>query len=203
MLYDIKDELVKKYLQEMEFMRKSYNDDCNRFFCKVDKKIVSCMGKVEKIKLKHKNDGDFCIYETEEYQVIIDYEELKYHYLSSVLQSLASLWENQMNDFYLLEKRKGFNELKMQFKNDKYYNIDSDEGLKEIVAVYNYLKHGQFGKAENDLKVINSKYYYNNNINGEIRGMYFRNKQLMIDIKDIDYFANMFIDFWMKVLEKL
>lgn len=38
MLYDIKDELVKKYLQEMEFMRKSYNDDCNRFFCKADKK---------------------------------------------------------------------------------------------------------------------------------------------------------------------
>ncbi len=52
--------------------------------------------------------------------------------------------------------------------------------IDEIRQVDNYLKHGQFGNAEKNLIDINSRFYRNDKIKGEIRGNFFRNKQLEI-----------------------
>ena len=81
--------------------------------------------------------------------------------------------------------------------------MDSDKKIKEIRYIDNYLKHGEFGEAATQLKNMNSKYFKNNNMFGEMRGIYLRNKQLDITINDIKTFSNTFIDFWNVVLSKL
>lgn len=106
-----------------------------------------------------------------------------------------------MNDFYLLAKCKDFNALKDSFQKDNYFKLGKAENfnLYEMRLVGNYLKHGQFGNAEKDLISINSKYYNNNGQFGEVRGNYFRSKQLNISKKDIGYFANLILAFWKDV----
>lgn len=204
MLYDIKDRLIiDDYLPTIEVLKNFYKKS-HIAFCEEIGKIQSPLrDKLEELKLQHQNDSFYCVRD-EEVSIQLEYlDDLIYHHLSSCLQSIVSLWEIQMNDFYLLKQCTNYNILKKHFLKDNYYDLDSDTKIDEIRQVNNYLKHGEFGDAEKKLKKMKSRYYNNNGLNGEVRSNYFRSKLLNISISDIEYFANTFIDFWNQVLTKL
>ncbi len=204
MLYGIQDRLIiDDYLPTIEVLKNFYKTS-HIAFCEEIGKIQSPLkDKLEKLKLQHQNDSFYCVCDEKEFMQLEYLDNIIYHHLSSCLQSIVSLWENQMNDFYLLDRCIDYNSLKEKFLNDKYYDLNSDTKIDEIRQVYSYLKHGGFGNAESKLKKIKSRYYNNNGLNGEVRGKYFRNKLLNISTNDIEYFANTFINFWKKVLIKL
>lgn len=204
MLYGIHDRLIiDDYLPTIEVLKNFYKKS-HIAFCEEIGKIQSPLkDKLEKLKLQHQNDSCYCVCDEKEFMQLEYWDNIIYHHLSSCLQSIVSLWENQMNDFYLLDRCIDYNSLKEKFLNDKYYDLNSDTKIDEIRQVYNYLKHGEFGNAESKLKKIKSRYYNNNGLNGEVRGKYFRNKLLKISTNDIERFANTFINFWKQVLIKL
>ena len=103
----------------------------------------------------------------------------------------------------MLEDISSYNQLKKKLKENNYYDLDDDKCLFEIREVYNFLKHGPNGKAENNLINIKSKYYNDDNLKGEVRGNYLRNKQLNISEKDIIYFSDKLIGFWQDVLNNI
>ncbi len=183
MLFDIKDVLIADfYIPEMEILKKTYKENCKKFFKHIDKKIRKQMPYHNCWDLKYKDEDELKL------QKISEYEDLKYHYLSTILIDIVSLWENQLKDFYLLENYKEFNQIKDKFKEDRYYDFDSDKNIIEIRTIYNFLKHGQNGRAEKDSKEMKSVYYIDEDLNGEIRGKYLRNKHLEINQSDIGKF---------------
>ncbi|MDE6471668.1 MAG: hypothetical protein K2L52_01440 [Clostridia bacterium] len=117
------------------------------------------------------------------------------------MQSIVSLWENQLLDFYLLENCIDYNEIKTRLKG--YYDLDLDSTIDEIRQVNNYLKHGANGNAEKKLIKMNSRFYRNDGYNGEARGNYYRSKQLNLSLTDIEVFANAFIIFWTEIYERI
>lgn len=188
--------LIDEYVNELEFLTNIYQRDFKNFCIEINS---LCDKSLKKIKIET-NEGDedlsckiCCVNSTFKYK--------EYIYLSGIIQNIISLWENQMNDFYLLSKCKDFNELKDSFKKDNYYKLGKTENfnLYEMRLVGNYLKHGQFGNAEKELISINSKYYNNNGQFGELRGEYYRSKQLNISKTDIKYFTDLILRFWKDV----
>ncbi len=140
------------------------------------------------------------------YDKKVSFENVIYHYLSSCLQSIVSLWENQLSDFFLLEKYATYNEAKNKLQEAPYsYDLDKDICIREIRAVYGVLKHNEFGHSAQYLKDINSKYLIATLQMpfGEIRGITLRNRQLNIIKDDIIYFSNIFIEFWQKIACKI
>lgn len=188
--------LIDKYIEDLEFLRtyyqKEYEESCKEIDVMCDKEV--CIRKSQQDKNEKESTCDIC-------EIISNFEDKKYIILSGNLQNLVSLWENQMNDFYLLNKCKDFKDLKENFSKDDYFQLGKEKNfnLYEMRIVGNYLKHGQFGTAEKDLISIDSKYYNNNGQFGELRGNYYRGKQLNITKDDIEYFAGLIIEFWTKV----
>ena len=192
--------LIDEYINELGFLANIYQRDFKNFSIEID---ALCDKSLKKIKTKA-NESD------EELSCIMccvssSFEDKKYIYLSGIIQNIISLWENQMNDFYLLSKCKDYNELKDSFKKDNYYKLGKTENfnLYEMRLVGNYLKHGQFGSAEKDLISINSKYYNNNGQFGELRGDHYRSKQLNISKTDIKYFTDLILKFWKDVKDSI
>ena len=187
--------LIDEYINELEFLLDIYQRDFNNFCLEID---ALCDKSLKKIKTKSNKDDEMsckiCC-------VSSSFEDKKYIYLSGIIQNIISLWENQMNDFYLLSKCKDYNDLKDSFKKDNYYKLGKTENfnLYEMRLVGNYLKHGQFVSAEKELISINSKYYNNNGQFGELRGDYYRSKQLNISKTDIKYFTDLILKFWKDV----
>lgn len=202
MFFDIKDKLITDdYIPALKIIRDFYFHSHQAFEDEIEKLSMPYKNNLDKVQAY--NNEAFDIEDDENYQKIIHLKNFSYTHLSSCLQSIVSLWENQLNDFYLLENYRDYNLLKIQLLNDGYYDLDSDKKIKEIRYIDNYLKHGEFGEAATQLKNMNSKYFKNNNMFGEMRGIYLRNKQLDITINDIKTFSNTFIDFWNVVLSKL
>ncbi len=202
MLFDIKDILIKEiYIPHLEYLRDTYVIDNEKFCAGIDLKCKPYLEILEGRKQEHNGDEDYCVCDERECQIVSDYADLKYHYLSSVLQSIVALWENQLQDFYLTENYKDYNEIKKRLK--EYYDLDTDSEIYEIRQVYNYLKHGANGNAERNLIKIKSHYYRNDGYDGEVRCNYYRAKQLNLAETDITLFANAFIRFWSAVYEKI
>ena len=192
--------LIDEYIDELEFFAYIYQRDFKKFCIEID---ALCNKNLKKIKPKaFESDGELAF---KNCCVRSLFEDKKYIYLSGIIQNIISLWENQMNDFYLLFKCKDYNELKDILEKDNYYKLGKTENfnLYEMRHVGNYLKHGQFGAAEKELISINSKYYNNNGQIGELRGDYYRSKHLNISGTDIEYFTGLILKFWKDVKKSI
>lgn len=197
--------LIDIYIFELSYFRDYYVKAYMEFCEDIASTCLPYAKKIKMLKAQHKDENDYCIWQENDFQEFANYIDLQYNCLSGFLQNLVSFWENQLNDYYLMIECKDFAELKTELERYINLNLDKEHNLEiyEIRQVDNYLKHGQFGNAEKNLIDINSRFYRNDKIKGEIRGNFFRNKQLEIQVDDIEYFANKFIDFWKEVASKL
>ncbi len=197
--------LINTYIFELSHFRDYYVKAYKEFCAEIEMLCSPYNEKIEMLVLQHKDEKDYCVWQDEDFQEFANYIDLQYNCLSGFLQNLVSLWENQLNDYYLMIECKDFAELKSELERDKNLRLDKEHNLDiyEIRQVDNYLKHGQFGNAEKNLIAINSRFYRNDTLKGELRGNFFRNKQLEIQVDDIVYFADKFIEFWKEVANKL
>ena len=178
----------------------------NRIFIKIYEKSNKIIKKEIKKFIK-KNKKNIKLSTISEYQYYLNFllEEynrfkfMEYLSLMQILENIVALWENQLNDFYKLERFKSFQSIKCQLKKDGYYDIDADNDLLDMINIVNYYKHGDNGKAE--IYLSNTKYFHKNSLGIEDGSLSM--KVLNIDKNYIKKFFENILKFWQAVLNKI
>ena len=178
----------------------------NKIFIKIYEKSNKIIKKEIKKFIK-RNKKNIKLLKNLEYQYYLDFllEEynrfkfMEYLSLMQILENIVALWENQLNDFYKLERFKSFQSIKSQLEKDGYYDIDADNNLLDMINIVNYYKHGDNGKAE--IYLSNTKYFHKNSLGIEDGSLSM--KVLNIDKNYINKFFENILKFWQAVLSKI
>lgn len=193
-MFETERELIKEcYLPELEVLHNIYLSEYKKFNLATERKIKNLELKLQQVKTEESND-----------KLMLEIDNIRhidYSYLASKLQSLVSVWETQLVDFYLVDKPNWFKIIKKKFLNDNLYDIEKDNNIITLRHIDNFLKHGEFGDAKEFLK--KTKYIQSNIEFGSLRGKYFCSDTLLIDANDIDFFYNTLKEFWEMVLTNI